>query len=209
MPTLAFLANPMRVARWLADWLTDKTSPEDVMLRYADSGKPELLDHLVQCNGKDLYHFLLSQTDPQQAADLSQSTWLKVIEKRSRYQSNGSFKSWLFTLGRHQMIDQIRQSQRWQTIEWDDDLLIGNDLSEAFNAKDELARFNALLDALPFLQKEAFMLQQEGFSLTEIARITGENSETIKSRLRYAKNSFKHAFKHSFKHSFKQQGENK
>ena len=66
-----------------------------------------------------------------------------------------------------------------------------DDLSEDISAKDELAQFNALLDALPFLQKEAFILQQEGFSLREVAKITGENSETIKSRLRYAVNKLR------------------
>lgn len=161
------------------------------MLRYADNGQPELLDYLVQLNGKDLYHFLLSQTDVDLAGDLSQSTWLKVIEKRTFYRKSGRFKSWLFTLGRHQMIDFVRQSNRWQMIEWDDELLATPDLSDEMIGKDELAQFNHLLSQLPFLQKEAFILQQEGFSLVEIASIAGENSETIKSRLRYARNFFK------------------
>ncbi len=181
----------MGVASWLADWLTPNTSSEDVMLKYADSGKPELLDFLVQHNGKDLYHFLLSQTDPDWAGDLSQMTWVKVIEKRTQYLRSGRFKSWLFTLGRNQMIDAIRVARRWEMIEWDDDMLVTVDLSDEISGQDELSQFNTLLTQLPFLQKEAFILQQEGFSLTEIATITQENSETIKSRLRYARNFFK------------------
>ena len=41
------------------------------------------------------------------------------------------------------------------------------------------------------MRRGAFILQQEGFSLTDISAITGENSETIKSRLRYARKFFK------------------
>ena len=45
----------------------------------------------------------------------------------------------------------------------------------------------AALAELPPAQREAFLLQQEGdLSVEEIARATGVNRETAKSRLRYA-----------------------
>ena len=50
-----------------------------------------------------------------------------------------------------------------------------------------LGVFDKALMSLPFVQREAFCLQQEGFSLKEIAQITHCEHETIKSRLRYAK----------------------
>ena len=166
------------------------------MLRYAQHGKPEHLDALVNLIGNDLYHFLLSQTDPTLAADLCQSTWLKVIEKRQYYKTGGRFKSWLFTLGRNLMIDHLRQQNRWQTQELNDDELVSVELDESFSEQQSLAAFNQLLEALPFLQKEAFILQKEGFSLDEIAHITGDHVQTIKSRLRYAKKLFKSLTSH-------------
>ena len=43
------------------------------------------------------------------------------------------------------------------------------------------------LATLPTEQRDAFLLQQEaGFSLAEIAELTGARLETVKSRLRYA-----------------------
>jgi DNA-directed RNA polymerase specialized sigma24 family protein len=44
---------------------------------------------------------------------------------------------------------------------------------------------------LPFHQREAFIFQQEGFSVEEICTLTDENFETVKSRLRYARNNLK------------------
>jgi hypothetical protein len=45
----------------------------------------------------------------------------------------------------------------------------------------------ARVAALPFVQREALLLHQEGeMSLDEIATLTGANRETVKSRLRYA-----------------------
>ena len=40
---------------------------------------------------------------------------------------------------------------------------------------------------LPIDQRDALLLQQQGFSQQDIAAITGTGEETIKSRLRYAR----------------------
>ena len=48
-------------------------------------------------------------------------------------------------------------------------------------------RLRSALAALPHVQRDAFLLQQEsGLSLAEIAELTGVGTETVKSRLRYA-----------------------
>lgn len=181
------------MTKWFSRWLS-KAAPqnaEQIMLAFAKTGKPAMLEALVKCHGNDLYHYLLSHSDPTLAADISQSTWLKVMEKRQYYKDTGSFKSWLFTLGRNQMLDQMRHANRWQTLDIDGNDALSQSLDSQMAANRELERFNQILARLPFLQKEAFILQQEGFSLGQIAQITGENQETIKSRIRYAKNTFK------------------
>ena len=48
-------------------------------------------------------------------------------------------------------------------------------------------QLHAALATLPAVQRDAFLLQQEGgLSLAEIAEMTGVGMETVKSRLRYA-----------------------
>ena len=51
--------------------------------------------------------------------------------------------------------------------------------------------FDAALKQLRFVQREAITLQQESFSLTYIELITQSSLETIKTRLRYAKQNLK------------------
>jgi RNA polymerase sigma-70 factor (ECF subfamily) len=47
--------------------------------------------------------------------------------------------------------------------------------------------FVEAVEALPAVQREAFLLQAEGgLSLEEIAAVTQAGNETVKSRLRYA-----------------------
>ncbi len=54
-------------------------------------------------------------------------------------------------------------------------------------ARQQAQRLLQLIKALPVLQREAFLLQQESdISVEEIAQTTGVSRETAKSHLRYA-----------------------
>ncbi len=55
--------------------------------------------------------------------------------------------------------------------------------------------FDYALLSLSFEQREVFCLQQEGFSLQDIASITHCPLETVKSRLRYAKDNIRKVLK--------------
>ena len=58
---------------------------------------------------------------------------------------------------------------------------------EALDGKRMNARLHEALASLPAVQREAILLREYGeHSVEEIARITGVNAETAKSRLRYA-----------------------
>ena len=61
------------------------------------------------------------------------------------------------------------------------------DPADQAQAREGLARFAAALEALPPLQREAFLLHEEGgLSVAEIAQATQSNEDAAKSRLRYA-----------------------
>ena len=182
-------------------WFTGRgeTAPADpdsqLMWRYRQSGETETLARLMQRTGDDLFHFLLTQTDRQLAEDLYQGVWLRVMERRHQYEPGQTkFKTWLFTLGRHLMIDELRRLGRWKSEAIDDarNAKLHTPTLETIVEGDDLQQtFDRILSRLPFPQREAFMLQQEGFSLAEISDITGVGFETIKSRLRFARQTLK------------------
>lgn len=99
----------MSFALTLKSFLVDRHSNESVMLRYAESGNKALLTKLYTACGDDLYHFVLTLSDPVLAQDICQKTWLKVMEKKHLFRDSGQFKAWLFTLARNQLIDELRQ----------------------------------------------------------------------------------------------------
>ena len=168
----------------------DRTSNESLMLRYAQSGDRALLTQLYDACGNDLFHFVLTLSEPTLAKDICQKTWLKVIEKKHLYQHSGQFKSWLFTLARNQLIDEYRRNK--PTINQTEQLAdSGQNIEANLDDGDISVLFDHGLLSLAFEQREAFCLQQEGFTLQDIANITHCPIETVKSRLRYAKDNIR------------------
>lgn len=180
----------------LKSWFSQSNSNERLMRRYAVSGDQGVLTKLYDACGDDLYHFLLTLSDSTLARDISQKTWLKVIEKRHLYQDTGLFKAWLFTLARNLLIDEYRETKRLVY----ESAPIDRAAAPAITSCSLLARFDRALNSLAFVQREAFCLQQEGFSMQEIAQITHCGQETVKSRLRYAKASLREQLKEGLGH---------
>lgn len=89
------------------------------------------------------------------------------------------------------MIDEYRKQSKWHGLETE---LVDESENSAIKSlvnQDRLQAFKLALASLPFLQKEALILQQEGFRLREISLITNTELETVKTRLRYAKQHLK------------------
>ena len=104
------------------------------------------------------------------------------------YQKSGRFTAWLFTVGRNALIDEFRKTNRWEPLPEEPRA----SLQVHFSESDSISNaFDKVLLSLPFEQREAFCLQQEGFGLQEIADITHCGVETAKSRVRYAKQTLK------------------
>ncbi len=168
----------------------------ELLEHYQATRSSYVLDIVIKRHADALYHFLVTISDKTLAEDISQQTWLKIVENPQRYQQGkAQFKTWLFSVARNTVIDELRSQQRWQWLPMEEcnetDLPDWNADLEFENRKNLQALFDNTLTTLPFAQKEALMLQLDGFSLKDIANITAENEETIKSRLRFARKSLK------------------
>lgn len=172
----------------ISSLFTNGHSNEWLVVKFAQTGDKKLFELLYDNCADDLYHFLVTQSDIHLAKDISQKTWLTVFEKPQLYRESGRFSAWLFTIARNKLLDEFRRTNRWQSMTDD----IQNKQKIPFAYTDTIEDvFNTSLMTLPFEQREAFCLQQEGFGLQEIANITRSGVETVKSRIRYAKNSLR------------------
>jgi RNA polymerase sigma factor (sigma-70 family) len=182
-------------------WFNPNISPETLLTRYIATSKDKYFILLVEQFNQPIYHYLLSQSDKEMAEDIIQSMWLKVIKIKDTHQAHNNVKSWLFTIARNTLIDELRRQNRWQVQPLDEadvsselsvlSQTINYTLEQESENRDRLAIFNQAVTLLPFHQREAFIFQQEGFSVLQIAELTDESFETIKSRLRYARTNIK------------------
>ena len=123
---------------------------------------------------------------------------MSVIRSRASYVPSAKFTTWLYRIAHHRLIDHWRASGHVELVsagpddDADDPLdalrAAADDEPEARAGTRELSsRLKAACAALPAVQREAFLLHQEGgLELAEIAALTGAGVETIKSRIRYA-----------------------
>jgi len=171
---------------------------EALMLRYA-SGVAESFDTLYGRHRAGVYRYLLRHCGNAGIADeLFQDVWMNLIRTRATYAPTARFAAWLYTLAHNRLVDHWRAAGPIETVSIDVDGATHDAVHALPGARSDepdtratrhevAAQLRAAFAALPTMQRDAFLLQQEsGLSLLEIATLTGVGIETVKSRLRYA-----------------------
>ena len=167
---------------------------EELMLRYG-GGDAGAFETLYRRHRGPLYRFLLRQVnDTATAEELFQDVWMRVIDARGRYQPRAKFSSWMYAIAHNRLMDFYRASGKAKFLAPEQaeealDRLSADELppETLVDRKRAAERLLAALAELPHVQREAFLLQQEGdLSVEEIGAATGVSRETAKSRLRYA-----------------------
>ena len=174
---------------------------EALMLQYAQ-GDFGAFEQLYQRHKGGLYRYFLRQlADKTVAEDLFQDIWSKVISHAGQYQPSAKFSTWLYTLARHKVVDQVRHLKVVaKVIEQDQDedtdlaqpAFEQHDPEQLLQGSKASAALKDCLAFLPLLQRECFLLKEEGgLSLDAIAQVVDASFEACKSRLRYAYDSLR------------------
>jgi len=162
------------------------------MLTYA-KGDALAFEQLYERHKLVVYRFFIRQNLTEAIAEeLTHDTWLKIINARERYEVNAKFTTYLFTVARRLLID-FQQKKSTQCEISSENEIIDNLRQEPSIADDNYKshQLNLLVKQqialLPYHQREVFLLKQEsGFSIADIAEITQQNKEKVKSCWRYA-----------------------
>lgn len=178
-------------------------SNEEAMKRF-QNGNAGSFDILLERHSGGVLRFVMKMTggNKANAEDLLQEVFLKVIERRSRYDSEQKFTTWLYSIARNHCIDYLRSESYRRHSSLDAPISgkqegVGVVLelvrSEDRGQEDNIYNHEVgeLLDksvkTLKEEFKEVFLLKEvEGLTLNEIAEITRAPLGTVKSRLRYA-----------------------
>lgn len=177
--------------------MADTPSDESLMLRYCD-GDLAAFGELYRRHSGGLYRFLAWRSPRHAWVDeIMQDSWAALHGACASYRPQASFRTFLYQIARHRLIDLLRQHQLLLAGEMDATGAAFDALADAaqdvatpemaLDARQRQQALHAALAALPGVQKEALVLQQFcGMGLEEIGQVTGVPLETVKSRLRYA-----------------------
>jgi len=149
-------------------------------LRRRDS---EFIGRLVSQYHYRLLRYLVHWTGRrEQAEDLVQETWLRVLERAGQYDGRLRFEPWLFSIARNLAIDHLRKQRTATAMD-----VPAPDFESPFFAasrSEDAKRIAAALGALEPIYREALLLRfQEELSLAEIAQVAGAPVPTVSSRI--------------------------
>ena len=182
------------------------SSDEELMMRFA-AGDAAAFDALYARHRGGVFRYLLRQCQNRATAEeLFQDVWMNLVHARGRYQVQAKFATYLYTLAHNRLIDHFRRHKRLHLVPLGEDDYDSDPVElqaspalepdRGAQAREQAARLLQLVAELPDVQREAFLLHEEGeLSLDEIARVTGANRETVKSRLRYAMDKLREGMK--------------
>ncbi|MGB6745513.1 MAG: sigma-70 family RNA polymerase sigma factor [Terracidiphilus sp.] len=163
-------------------------------LKRQDAG---LLDELIVRYQHRLLRYLLYLTGHrEQAEDLFQEVWMRVLVRGGQFNGQARFETWLFTIARNLVIDQRRKRTACSLDELfeghsDDDRPMSFEPADGeptpfdrFSNLEDRERIAKALLQLDTLHREVLVLRfHEELSLEEIAKVTRAPLSTVKSRL--------------------------
>lgn len=171
-----------------------ETTDEDLMLAYANNQDHQAFTMLYNKHKYSLYRYCVRMTGNEAVgADLFQETWSKIIKARNHYKVKAKFKTYMFHIAHNLIIDHWRKRKvEFTSIEEQQasgyELAANFDFIADLEKEERVKLFKQALEVLPPQQRDAVLLHYDhGLTLEEIGRLEGTGRETIKSRLRYAK----------------------
>jgi len=156
----------------------------DAILARTRAGDAQSFAVLYTAIHPGLLRFLRSQ-DPSGAEDAASETWLDVARGLDGFTGGESeFRAWVFTIGRHKVIDQVRVEMRRPTVPWpetEQGRLLAPDAADIFERADGTRAALALVARLSPDQADVILLRVlAGLSNDEAAAVLGKTSGAVR-----------------------------
>src|SRR6202522_304418 len=163
-------------------------------LKRQDAG---LLDELILRYQHRLLRYLLYLTsNREQAEDIFQEVWMRVLIRGGQFNGKARFDTWLFTVARNLVID-LRRKRTMSSLDemfessGDEDRPGGIEIvagrpspfDQCASGEDRDRLATALLQMEPLYREVLVLRFHEDLSLEEIANVTQAPLSTVKSRL--------------------------
>ena len=149
--------------------------------------------HQLTSMSDHLERFALSLTsNPEDASDLTQETYLKALTNKDKYTEYTNFKAWIFTIMKNTFINNYRRSVRENTTFDNTADLYYLNSSQSSSVPTPESEYSAdeiinTIDRLDDEFKIPFRMHHEGYKYKEIADELDLKIGTVKSRIFFSR----------------------
>lgn len=171
------------------------------------AGHDAALNDLMERHAPKLYHYLLRcLRDEEEAADLSQETFVRVFQHRARFDSRQKFSTWLYAIASNLVRDRYRWRARHPQVSLNaEDKETGSELGarlvhpaatprESLETNERVAAIQGAVAALPEeLRIPLLLAEYEDKPHVEIARILSCSVKAVETRIYRARKQLRTA----------------
>ena len=157
---------------------------DDLLVVRCQLGEPDAFDALIARWHGPLWQYLRRMTGrDDEAQDLLQDVWLRVIRGIARLRDGSRLRGWLFGIARRALMDRLRREYAAPaTSDVDSGDLVAE--PEAIDNEADLAALERALDTLPAVERDVLTLfYLRDLSLAELGDVLNVPVGTVKSRL--------------------------
>ncbi|MGE0460133.1 MAG: RNA polymerase sigma factor [Vicinamibacterales bacterium] len=167
----------------LDDFAPGRVADELLVVR-CQLGEPDAFDALIARWHRPLWLYVRRMTGrDDEAQDLLQEVWLRVVRGIAKLRDGSRFRGWLFGIARRALMDRLRHEYAALPT---NDVDVGDVAAEAepSDCETDLASLEAALEMLPTVERDVLTLfYLRDLTLAELAQALGVPVGTVKSRL--------------------------
>lgn len=158
------------------------------LAKCAGRGDQAALSQFIQATQRDVWRMVAYLTDPASADDLTQETYLRAIGALPRFAGRATARTWLLSIARRVVVDQIRHNSSRPRLSHVVDLDAALAAGPRGNRIENMVEVRILIDGLDPKRREALVLTQIlGLSYDEAAEVAGCPVGTVRSRVARAR----------------------
>lgn len=164
------------------------------LAKAAGQGDRAALSQFIKATQRDVWRMVAYLADPASADDLTQETFLRAIGSLPRFTGRSTARTWLLSIARRVVVDQIRYHTSRPRTSHVTDLDDASGHGHRGSRIENIVEIRMLLDGLEPERREALVLTQVlGLSYAEAAEVRGCPIGTIRSRVARARDDLMRA----------------
>lgn len=159
------------------------------------SGDKEGLAEVIKTHRDSLTLYIFSIVGNMDLAEeIMEDTFVKIYVKKPSYSGKSSFKTWLFSIGKHTAADHIRKKSRLSFTPYDSVIDISDEENlerTAVKGEEKIILHKAMQRLKPDYEQVLYLTYFEEFTNDEAAKVMNKTNRQIRNLLYNAKKALK------------------